>query len=92
MSTFLSSFVSVSERVLAVMALGGAGSKRRGVIPLIDNDRADWQLFISLFFFYGLSLPLFSLSAGEQDSVNSALDGGSGSDTICHLIHFQGRG
>lgn len=48
--------------------------------------------YLSAFFFNGLSLLLSSLSAGEQDSVNSALDGSSGSDTICHLIHFQGRG
>lgn len=43
-------------------------------------------------FFNGLSVLLSSLSTGEQDSVNSALDSSSGSDTICHLIHFQGRG
>lgn len=51
MSTFVSSFVSISERILPVRALGGEGSKQRGVIPLVANDKADCQLFISPPFF-----------------------------------------
>lgn len=68
---------------------------RREEVKGCRSTHCQWQSWLSAnlsAFFNGLSLLLSSLSAGEQDSVNSALDSSSSSDTICHLIHFQGRG
>lgn len=48
---FVSSFVSIWQRILPARTLEGEGNKWCNVASLIPNDKTDCQLFISLFFF-----------------------------------------